>query len=69
MKLFPFKTLTILSWTSHFLSNFKKHRWKGPLTINELLEQRKLVIRKVQEQYNDTGTSTINKKQLNVKVS
>ena len=69
MKLFPFKTLTILSWISHFLSNSKKHRWKGPLTINELLEQRKLVIRKVQEQYNDTGTSTINKKQLNVKVS
>ena len=61
------KTLIVLRWISRILSNSKKHRLKGRLTTNELLKQRKLIIRKVQ--YCDTGTFKINKKQRNVKVS
>ena len=63
------KTLRILSWISRFLSNTRKHRLKGPLTTNELLKQRKLIIRKVKLQYCDTESFKINQKQLNVKVS
>ena len=42
---------------------------KGPLTTNELLKQRKLIIKKFQLQYSDTETFKINQKQLNVQVS
>ena len=61
------KTLIVLRWISRILSNSKKHRLKGRLTTNELLKQRKPIIRKVR--YCDTGTFKINKKQRNVKVS
>ena len=44
------KTLGVLSWIGCFLSNFRKHRLKDPLTANELLKQRKLIFRKVQLQ-------------------
>ena len=55
-------TLRVLSWISRFLSNSRKRRLKGPLTTNELLKQRKLTIRKVQQKYSDTETFKINKK-------
>ena len=63
------RTLRVLGWTSRFRSNSRKHRLKGPLTTNELLKQRKLIIRKVQLQYSDTEKFKKNQKQLNVKVS
>ena len=42
---------------------------ENSITINELLKQRKLIIRKVRQQYSDTETFKTNKKQLNVKAS
>ena len=63
------ETLRVLSWISCFLSNSGKDRLKGPLTTNELLKERKLIIRKVQLHYSDTETFKINKKQLIMKVS
>ena len=63
------KTLRVLRWISRFLSNSRKHSLKGPLTTNELLKQRKLIIRKIQLQYVDIETFKINKKHLHVKVS
>ena len=62
------KTLRVLSWISRFLSNLRRDRFKGPLTTNELLTQRKLIITKVELQYCDTETFKINQKQFNVKV-
>ena len=41
------KTLRVSSWISCFLSISRKHSLKGPLTNNELLKQRKFIIRKV----------------------
>ena len=41
------KTLEVLSWISCFLSISRKHSLKSPLTNNEFLKQRKLIIRKV----------------------
>ena len=63
------KTLRVLSWVSRFLSNSRKHRLTGSLTTNELLKQRKLIMKKVQLQCTDTETFKINRKQLNVKVN
>ena len=62
------KTLRLLSGLSHFFSNSRKLRLKCPLTTNELLKHRKLIIRKVQLQCSDTETFKVNKKQLNGKV-
>ena len=54
------KTLRVLSWISRFLSNSRNDRLKGPLTTNELMKQRKLIIRKVQLQYSNTQAFKIN---------
>ena len=63
------KTVRVLSWISRFLSNSRNDRLKGLLTTNELMKQRKVIIRKVQLQYSDTQAFKINQKLLNVKVS
>ena len=59
----------MLGWIRHFLSFSSKHSLKSPLTTDELLKQRKLIIREVQLQYSDTQTFKINQGQLNVKVN
>lgn len=46
-----------------------RHRLIGPLTTNELLMQRKLIIKKHKLQYSGTETFKINQKQFNLKVT
>ena len=55
------KTLRILSWINCFLSNCRKNKVIGSPTTDEVLVQRKFLIKREQNLYSNTENSEISR--------
>ena len=63
------KTLRILSWVNRFIHNCRKNKISGPLTTEEVLVQKKLLIKREQNKYSETESFRNCKQQLNLKIN
>ena len=63
------KTLRILSWIKHFLTNCKKQQERGPLTSSEIENQKEFLIKEEQHRYSKCEKFELSKQQLNLKLS
>ena len=63
------KRLRILSWINRFLNNCRKSKVSGPLTADNVLVQRKFLIKREQNLYSNTENFEISRPQLNLKMN